>query len=359
MRVNRRDDSGNILVLFAFMVLATLGLGSMMVDAGTVFVEGRQVQNGAENAALVVASTCAEGACTVDAGDQTANDNALDGSTQVEAVCGTGPGLTGCTTEGQRAHFGCGPAPGGATPPKYAQVHTRARKADGTPRLQGFMIRALDPFMTPDYEGTEVRTCARAAYGRPGGLTGELPLAISECEFLHWRNQFGLVNEPFNGTGEAVLFFHDTGENGPSSCPSRAGSNQDGPGGFGWLTTNGTCAIATTTSGDGIEKPGNSVPSDCDAADFLAMLDQPVHVPIFTSVAANTYDIVNYASFHLTGYQVSGNPAYQRRSPTQPTNWCSASSRCISGYFTLDTTTTSGPLVDGTSYGAIAIRLVG
>lgn len=359
MRLDRRDDRGNIMILFAFIVLATFGVGTLMVDAGTVLTEGRQLQNGAENAALVVAGTCAEGACVTTAGNETANDNAIDGATQVETVCGTGPGLTDCSTSGQRAHFGCGPVPSGATPPKYAQVHTRAKKADGSPKLQGFMVRLMDPFMTPDHTGTEVRTCARAAYGRPAGLTGELPLAISECEFNYWVNLFGLVNEPFNGTGEAVLYFHETGGNGPSNCPSRAGSNQDGPGGFGWLTTNGTCAIATTTDGNGIEKPGNSVPNDCDAAAFLAMLNQPVHIPIFTRVDSNVYDIVNYASFHLTGYQVSGGPAYTRKSPTQPASWCASSARCISGYFTLDTTTTSGPLVGGTSYGAVAIRLVG
>ncbi len=360
MRVNRRDDSGNVLVLFAFIVFATFGVGTLMVDAGAVWIEGRQLQNGAENAALVVAGTCVESTCAPNAGNQTANDNTLDGATQVETVCGTGPGLTECTTEGQRAHFGCGPAPTGATPPKYVQMHTRAQKPDGSSKLQGLMIRVLDPFMTPDYAGTEVRTCARAAYGRPSGLTSELPLIVSQCEADYWIGLFGLVNEPFNGTGEAVLYFHGDGDRGASGCPARSGANQDSPGGFGWLTTSGSCSVATTADGDATEKSGTSVPSDCSPADFEAMLNKPVHIPIYSTVTpSGVYDIQPYATFHLTGYRLSGNPEYNRTSPTQPASWCTGNDRCISGYFTVDATSTSGTLVSGTSYGAVAIRLVG
>lgn len=365
MPLTARDDRGDVSILFAFTVFAMFGIGALVVDAGTVLIEGRQLQNGAENAALVIAGTCAEGACAPGAGDATANGNALDGVTQVETVCGTAPGLAACTSTGERFDPDDGSrlpksclAPSGTAP--FVQVHTRARKADGSPQLQGFMVRVMDPFMDPDYTGTEVRTCARAAYGTPAGLTGELPLTVSECEFSYWLGLFGLVNEPFDGTGEAVLYFHGDGDKGASGCPSRSGANQDSPGGFGWLTTTTDCAVATTVDGDATEKSGNSVPSECDAANFAEMLNKPVHIPIYSTVSSGgVYDITGYASFHLTGYRLSGNPAYNHTSATQPADWCTGNDRCISGYFTVDVTPSRGPLVAASSYGAIAIRVVG
>ncbi len=369
MRVTRRrgGDRGNISVLFAVLLLGVFGVGAMFVDVGTVYVEGRQLQNGAENAALAVARTCATGTadCDLDAGDGLANANALDGATEVEKVCGTGlPAGNGCSGTGERARFGCRPLPSPA--PQYVQVQTRSlQDENGSNLFPGYFYPVMTALLGTDYDGTEVRACARAAFGTPGGLTSELPLAISTCEFDYWRKLFGLVEPPYPAGSEAVLYFHDTGGGGPSNCPNRDNnSNQDTPGGFGWLQTAGSCQTATTSAGDATEKPGNNVPADCQPSDFSAMLDQIVRVPIYSLIyvdpATNkpTYDIINYAAFHLTGYRLSGNPAYTRASPTLGVP-CPASSRCISGYFTVDPAPTSGPLVSGPSFGAVAIKLVG
>jgi hypothetical protein len=356
-------DRGSYSILFIAFLLGVCGVGVFVVDAGRVYVEGRQVQNGAQAAALRIAETCAAGPCSTTAGDALANGNALDGATQVEPpVCGTAPGLPGCTSDGVRPRFGCAPVSGTAS---YVQVRTRTRDAAGGSVLPGLFSRVSDPGA-----GSSVRACARAAYGNPGGLTGQLPLAMSTCEFDYWRNLHGLTNAPHPPAAEAILYFHDTGGGGPSNCPDRStsNSNPDTPGGFGWLATTSSCEIATTVDGDGVEKPGNSVPGGCDADDFFNMLGTVVNVPIYGTVTNNVYDIVGYAAFRLTGYRLSGSPAYRQPSPTLSgppyslslsNNPCPSSSRCISGFFTNDVVTSSGPLVPGPSLGSVTVRLVG
>lgn len=362
MRVDQRDDRGATMVLMAVLLVAVCGLGALMVDVGTVYTEGRQLQNGAEAAAVAVAESCAEVPCLATTGDALADGDAMDGASQVEVVCGTAPGLAGCSSTGARDRLGCRPLSASPSPaPPYVQVQTRTDDGAGGTLLPGFFIQVLDPFMNPDYNGTTVRTCARAAYGTPSGLVGELPLAISTCELTYWRNLHGLVEPPFAAAKEAVLFFHDTGGGGPSNCPDRStnNSNQDAPGGFGWLVTGGTCRVATTLTGDGTEKAGNSVPGDCQPEDFAAMLGSVVHIPIYTAVQNSTYDIAGYAAFHLSGYRLSGAPALTRASPNLGVP-CPSSSRCISGWFTTDAVPGTGPLVPGNpNYGTTAVRLVG
>ncbi len=362
MFVRPRGDRGSYSILFIAFLLGVCGVGVFVVDVGRVYVEGRQVQNGAQIAALRIAETCATGHCQAAAGNSLANGNALDGATQVERLCGTAPGLAGCASDGQRPRFGCGPLSGSAP---YVQVRTRTQDAAGGTLLPGVFSQVLAPG-----SGSSVRACARAAYGSPSGLTGQLPLAMSSCEFNYWRDLYGLTNPPHPPAAEAILYFHDTGGGGPSNCPNRSTSksNPDSPGGFGWLTTTSSCQIATTITGDGTEKSGNSVPGGCNAGDFAAMLGSVVNVPIYGTVTNGIYDIVGYAAFRLTGYRLSGAPEYRQPSATlagpphslaSSNNPCPSSSRCISGFFTNDAVTSSGPLVPGPNLGSVTVRLVG
>ncbi len=357
-----RADQGNVSVMFGLMVATLFALGALMVDAATLYVEGRQLQNGAENSALAIARTCATTGCAPAAGTALANQNARDGATSMELVCGTAPGLSACPSEGTRARYGCRPVTGTAP---YVQVQTLTQQTDGTNLLPGFFIRMIDD----GYAGTGVRACARAAYGSPTGMTSELPLALSGCELDWWQNRyqslFGtkFVTPPYPSSAHAVLYFHNTGELGLSDCPNSSPSNANPqlPGGFGWLTTTaGACQVATDSNGDAYEKPGNSVPNDCTAADFTAMLGQVVHVPVFGTITNSTgkYDIVGYASFYLTGYRLSGSPAYAQALSgyTVP---CGTSARCISGFFVTDPAPAPGPLTAGPGYGAVGINLAG
>ncbi len=363
MRVNEgyRGEQGTVAVMFALLVTGVLGVGALMIDVGALYIEGRQLQNGAESSALAIARTCAVSSCVAGAGNDLADANALDGSTLVETVCGTAPGLAGCASSGERQRFGCRPVSG--TVP-YVQVQTRSRRADGSDLVPGFMIRLLNPA----HDGTSVRACARVAYGTPAGLTSELPLALSQCEWQWWTDRYlasfgtALVSEPYPSGSEAILYFHNTGDLGPSTCPQSSPSeaNPQLPGGFGWLRTDGECAVVTDSAGDPFEKPGNSVPSDCDSDDFEAMHGQIVRVPLFGSITNSTgkYDIIGYAGFQLTGYRLGG-PAYTRSSPTLGMPCTPASTRCIIGRFVVDPGPVSGELLPGPGYGVIGVRVVG
>ncbi len=362
---DRSRDRGAVSVMVALMFVGLLAVGALIVDVGAFYVEGRQLQNGAENAALAVARTCAGGNCNATAGNGIANANSGDGQAQAETVCGTAPGLSSCASSGERARFGCRPVSGSAP---YVQVQTRSVPA--VPPMLSSLLDDNDG--GADDQGTRVRACARAAYGAPAGLQSELPLALSQCEWDWWTNRymtlFGTkyVSAPYPAGSEAILYFHNTGDLGPSTCPNSSPSNANPqlPGGFGWLQTGSQCTVITDSAGDAYEKPGNSPPGSCSPGDFQAMLDKIVHVPVFGSITNSTgkYDIVGYAGFHLTGYRLGGGPEWTRASPTLGTspNPCASSARCITGHFVQDPVpATSGPLLPGPGFGVTAIQAVG
>lgn len=357
------SERGAVAVLFAFLVTGLLGLGVIVVDVAAVYTEGRQLQNGAENAALAVAKSCSTSAgCAAGAGNGLANANAMDDHTQVELVCGTAPlPAGGCPSSGERGaggRFGCGPVTDTAP---YVQVQTRSLRSDGSNVVPGFLMRVIDPA----YTGAGVRACARAAYGRPAGLTGELPLAISQCEFLYWKNTYGLVDPPYPPAAEATLYFHSTGEKGASNCPARnTANNMDAPGGFGWLlTAAGTCAVASSVDGDAQVDPGNNTP--CPASDFANMWKQIVNVPVYSAIykdpvtGKTMYDIVDYGAFYLSGYKLGANSAYERASATLGGVPCGNPDRCISGFFTNEAVPATGAVLPGLGYGTTVFKVTG
>ena len=60
---NHDDDRGAVLVWVALMLVVLLGIGALVIDVGALYAERRQLQNGADAAALAVAADCAEGDC--------------------------------------------------------------------------------------------------------------------------------------------------------------------------------------------------------------------------------------------------------------------------------------------------------
>ncbi|MEO5975240.1 MAG: pilus assembly protein TadG-related protein [Ilumatobacteraceae bacterium] len=84
-------DRGAILVWFAAFVIVLLGSGALVIDMGSLWSERRQLQNGADAAALAVALDCAKTACTQSqlVALNYAKLSASDGAASV-SLCGKG-----------------------------------------------------------------------------------------------------------------------------------------------------------------------------------------------------------------------------------------------------------------------------
>ncbi len=358
--------------MFALVVLGLAGLGALMVDVGELHAEGRQLQNGAENAALDVAATCviSTTGCDTAAATPMTNSNANDGTSSPYLVCGTGPNLSACPSAPQRPRFDCRP-PSGSAP--YAEVRTSTRRPDGGQVLPGWFIRLVNP----DYTGTTVTACARASYGAPTGLTSQVPLVISYCDWRALTGAAGLSDPPpyppfpphsgwfhptTNPGSEHIRVWSKTNTDLAGSCTGPAG--QAVPGGFGWVDTSedldgssSGCEATTDTSGNVSSDPGASGPTDC-LAPYLGKL---IYVPVYDESAGTgtdaTFHIMGYAAFYLTGYSFPGSSGYVAPLSSRPCK--PAEGNCISGFFTAALAPADGGEIGGSSMGVTIIRTTG
>jgi Flp pilus assembly protein TadG len=375
--VRRRQgrDQGNVTVFVLLVMTTIIGVGAMVVDVGSLYAEGRQLQNGAEAGALAVAATCATTGCDPAAAAPLADANAGDDAAAVKlasgAVCGTAPGLTACSGDSSRPRFGCRPVSGSAP---YVEVRTTTRNADGTTEMPPMLARLVGVTT-----GTEVGTCARAAYGAPTGLTSQLPLTISYCDWSRLVGESGLSTPPpyppfppsdgwfdllTNPTSDHVRVWSKTNTALASPCTGPAG--QQLPGGFGWidtaedLNTSATgCAATTDTSGNAGSDPGASTPSECNLAPLLGQL---IYIPIFDTETGTgntaSYHIMGYAAFYMTGYSFTGGD-FGYVAPLTDRPCTPSEGMCISGYFTAALVPSTGGSIGGPSMGVTIIRMTG
>jgi hypothetical protein len=366
-----RGDDGNVLALVGVMLVAVFGIGALVVDLGLFYAEGRQLQNGAENGAMAVARTCATGSvCDPSQADTLANTNANDATSNVDLVCGTAPGLTACPASPQRPRYDCMPLASGLTTVPYAEVRTSTRRTDGGTLMPAALYRAVDPAE----DGTQVKACARASYGTPLGLTSQLPLTFSMCEWLDATGNGTIFTDPALlpspppspstsypwPSGEQVIHFHGDAAGAPS-CPAGP-AGQDLPGGFGWLDTNEDCVATTDDEGWVDDSTGAPPPNDCSNGELLAMRGKIVYIPLFGETNGLTgsngsYKITGYAAFYLTGYYFTG--GYRETSLVTGAYPCSGSQRCLSGYFTEAVAPATGQIGTGPSMGVTVVVLTG
>lgn len=327
----RRDDAGATIVLVGIMMVVLLGMGALVVDVGQLYVERRELQNGADAAALAVAQDCAGGDCldeTTTAGTY-ADDNAHDGEAAVDEVCGSGPGLTPCATP---------PADVPAT--DWVEVTTVTPDDDKVDFV-------FAPILGRD-AGT-VDASALAAWGAVGSAT-TLPLTFSQCEYIELGGDVDAGTFP---SGLNYIYFHDTTDAG--TCPAGP-SGADLPGGFGWLDSSDDCGVDVTADGWIADKPGNGVPNDCEPSDWRSA---EVLVPIFDHAnglngSNGEYHVAGFAGFRVSGYRFPGNE-WDNGFP------CGAKPKggttYICGEFTRIVTT--GEISPGPDYGARVVQMIG
>jgi Flp pilus assembly protein TadG len=279
-----QDERGATIVIVAISLVALLGMVALVIDVGKLFVERRELQNGADAAALAVAEGCARGLpeCASPAAeslaDTYADANASDGAAQVLAVD------IDMAAQTVRVQLGTETADGSAV--------------IGTPFAQ-----------VVGFAGSAVRAEATAQWSAGVGF----PLAVSVCETRTSDNDPIALGEP------VTLVFHD---NPAARECQHSESGEDIDGGFGWLLVGDEC-FATIADGwiqgsTSVEPPTGGT-SGCDMATLYRMLQGVVNIPVFDQVVgrdggggANTrYHIAHFATFEVTAFKIYTDAQHQ------------------------------------------------
>lgn len=386
MTLRRSPERGAV----AMMVAIFFGTGvffaaaALTIDVGNINADRRQLQNGADAAALSAARDCITTECPSLTGSTVAqdnyrrlvslaNNNAADGSTKLarvdsgltvaaadpRAVCGTLPGLPACavgTDSSKLQECPASPFPSA----KYVRVYTQTLNAGKTATLLPYSFGAA---IAGVGTGANQQACAAVAVGPPAEGPA-LPITFSACEWLyHTGGGTGGTNyappPPYTSPPPAATIAYevkivlaDTNLSGGTGCASWLG--HDLPGGFGWVTASTDCAATITALSWMDVSTGEAVSDGTCKTVIPPYLNKTVHLPVFdcldpvgnfvidplaipSQCPMNTvsgtkawYHVMGLAAFHLTGWQLKG---MTEQAPLNPANQCDTGSTCIYGWF--------------------------
>lgn len=277
------DDRGAVAVTFAFIALPLIVVLAFVGDAGLLYWEQAQLQNGADAAALAVAQNCIQHSSDCSSGaNRVATDiasrNANDGATA--AVLDPGSSL-------QQSHG-------------KAIVTASSPDDDGVPHP---FVSLVDP-----QAATKLHATASVEWGAP--VSGSpLAVTIAECEFTDLPPQ---PEDAPNPTRTWITIQESGNGSKARIC------NNGTPGGFGWLDDsadgnmnchpyvsgiplimNGTTGIQPVTSKNG-----------CSDVILQSNLCKVILIPLYVSTSGQgtsaTYRISRFAAFRLTGLKTGG-----------------------------------------------------
>lgn len=313
------DDSGAVAVIVAVLAVAVFGFAALAIDVGALYQERRQLQNGADAAALSVAQGCAEGACDaaiLDASDYvTANHETptsgpgAPGRGNLETLCGSVTGLDPCTL----------------TADQYPGKYVVARVTSGTAATAEDFTPSLVNVLPGEQAGSPVKARAVARWGGAGGLTARLPVTIRECRYdairaaglppapppqSTWVEGSYPLNDAARTRQRQESIVTHTAR--PPSEPTCATLASPSPGNFSWLMTDPDTCEATlldTETPEFDNTPGNDVPSPC-RSELQKLVGTVVGVPIYVAPpdagAGGTYKVDGFAGFFVTGLELAG-----------------------------------------------------
>lgn len=401
------EDRGAMALIVAIVVpVLLLGIGAVVVDVGGWYAGRAQDQNGADAAAVAVANTCATGAC-----DTTVGSKFVDSATSPNgdlshqyAACGNSStgGLNPCANVDVPStsqpvlenHHVCPFAPSVGN---YVDVLTVPKNSDGSNTISSLFGKGKQ----------QVAACSQVQWGQLGGGTG-LALGMSLCA---WETATGGSVSPEYATpeppypanawppgytakvdskhpvvasvgGENVVQIH-----GVAKPCNDSSSGLNVPGGFAWLSNspNGAapadCVVETDANGYVYNNPGNLGGKNSDCANAFAAIyaagtsipndSNPIYLPVFdlacdsngslsppppppaspdcpVGMPDSSYHIAGYATFVLTGYDVSPISEASMITGRGP---CKGSFDCIYGMFTKGLTTARGDICVGDGCG--------
>lgn len=342
------DEDGAIAVVVALVSLVLFAFVAIAVDAGQLYQERRELQNGADAAALAAAYDCAKGVieCSLtglelnDTVDSYANANANDGTSAAAMV---ELDLTA----------------------KFVTVETETLSGGNGFLTHWFAwaFNILDP--GADLATTTVRAGATAEWDRVPGTLEIFPLVFCLDTF----NALTADGSAF-GPPEYHIFYKTPST--PVECPT---SDQIYDGGFGWLDLEhpsytldaATCTLTINAdewvpgiAGGGARAAAPWPQCYRKLKEKIQQMDAnpdaaPLLVPIFDgwrgSGANGEFHIAGFGALRPTGFHFGGTTNHPDNMACQ-----NPSNRCVRGWFT-DFVTGGGSGSGGTYYGVVAVDL--
>jgi Putative Flp pilus-assembly TadE/G-like len=339
------EERGVVAIIVAIGLVSLIGIAAYVIDVGALYEERRDLQTGAEAAALAAAADAAVDGC-----DDTSDAAYIQASTLASRNSNDGAAVV----LKSQSDIVC----------DGNEVTVTARTLDAVDG-DGEINFALAPVLGRD--GQAVTATASAVWGQPTTL-GTLPITFSICEW-----------EDLIGDSPGIVYFHNPNPQGPGNgggqgggpggpiedCASGPGKDVDGdgdngPSAFGFLESDGDCEVdltllppghvhnplvgdawAALAPGDsGAAHPG-ALGCDGSAQDFVG---KRLLVPVFADLIDTSYCqhlgangndacyvIVGFAAIQIEGmkFQGNGNGAWN----AGDTSGCQANQDCIKGHF--------------------------
>jgi len=321
-----------VAMLFGFGVM--IGAAALTIDVGRINLDRRQLQNGADAAALSAAADCVLGKCpnkdvTADMDRLRALADGNAGADQASAVarvdgkfalCGTptvngvATGLTDCQQPANTSNLQECPTPklpSADTP--YVRVFTQTLNASKTQTLLPYSFGAA---ITGPGSGANQQACASVAWGQVS-ITASVPLTLSGCEWKRatangtyyapqpsgaspfygggspqadWPNAartppLSTLPTPLPANGQEVVIYLQEHEPNSydSGCYVGSSNGHDAPGSFGWVDST-NCLLNISTSNWVKTATGGDTPNPCKDV-MVADWKHIIFLPVFDCAA--------------------------------------------------------------------------
>lgn len=286
----RRIDGqrGAVAVTVAILMVVLIGFTAIAVDTGAIWLDRKELQNGADAAALALAQSCAQGACETD--ENTMADNYAEGNKRDANVTVTG--ITHASTS--------------------VTVDVASTRSHWFAPVLG-------------QDSSDIAASATASWGGIGGGWVS-PFAVSICHLAR-ITQVPAVDVRFSLKGED----NDCMIGNPPTAL---------PGGMNWLlTTNDDCTLMTDLDGWAPGDTGNDGTGNANCDPLLRnLLGEELLIPIFDDVRSNgangEYHVAGYAVFQVHAYCLNNSASTPWYGNTNNTDRkCTGSDRWIIGTF--------------------------
>lgn len=362
-RLSVPEDSGAVAVVMAVCLTALLGCAALAIDVGALYVERRELQNGADAAALAIAQDCAADPTSAGCTDlATARTTA-----RTYADANASDAMSTVADDGVILDAGAQKI--------TVTVDTKDPSSADSSQLAHWFAPILG------IDGSAVTAKGAAIWGAAslsGGGFADVPVSGSVCDF--WPeapdpvtpdelDHYALNNLPTVEdlaaagpiTGGVIISLHNVIP-ADDSCTVSPGFSTDGgddaadpntmPAGFGYLQDDGNCGVKVmkTEPSGAFWAAHNGGTNPAAATCIKNAVGSAVNIPIFIDVDrdAKWYLLYGPAAFYITGAYVTGGGQ-----PAVPTGFMcpgGAQEWCIQGHW-VQKLGGGSVSTDGTSFG--------